>query len=42
MPALQVDNGVQNGTVEMAHTVPYYFFGKDPTFATGLRPFPSA
>jgi len=26
---------VQNGTVEMAHTVPYYFFGKDETFAIG-------
>ncbi|HMW22036.1 MAG TPA: TRAP transporter substrate-binding protein DctP [Burkholderiaceae bacterium] len=35
MPALQVDNGVQNGTVEMAHTVPYYFFGKDEAFALG-------
>jgi TRAP-type mannitol/chloroaromatic compound transport system substrate-binding protein len=23
----------QNGTVEMAHTAPYYFFGKDPTYA---------
>jgi TRAP-type mannitol/chloroaromatic compound transport system substrate-binding protein len=28
----QVD-AVQNGTVEMAHTAPYYYFGKDPTFA---------
>ena len=35
MPALQVDNGVSDGTVQMAHTVPYYFFGKDPTFALG-------
>ena len=26
---------MQNGTVEMAHTAPYYFFGKDPTFALG-------
>jgi len=26
---------VQNGTVEMAHTAPYYFFGKDETFALG-------
>jgi TRAP-type mannitol/chloroaromatic compound transport system substrate-binding protein len=35
MPAFGVVDGVQNGTVEMAHTVPYYFFGKDPTFAIG-------
>jgi TRAP-type mannitol/chloroaromatic compound transport system substrate-binding protein len=30
----QVD-AVQQGTVEMAHTAPYYYFGKDPTFALG-------
>ena len=30
----QVD-ALQNGTVEMAHTAPYYYFGKDPTFALG-------
>jgi len=24
---------LQNGTVEAAHTAPYYFFGKDETFA---------
>jgi len=35
MPALGVTDGVQNGTIEMAHTAPYYFFGKDPTFALG-------
>ena len=35
MPAFGVVDGVQNGTVEMAHTAPYYFFGKDPTFALG-------
>ena len=35
MPAFGVVDGVQNGTVECAHTVPYYFFGKDPTFAIG-------
>jgi len=35
MPALGVVDGVQNGTVEMAHTAPYYFFGKDETFALG-------
>lgn len=35
MPAFGVVDGVQNGTVEMAHTAPYYFFGKDETFALG-------
>src|SRR4030095_13943528 len=35
MPALGVVDGVQNATVEMAHTAPYYFFGKDETFALG-------
>jgi TRAP-type mannitol/chloroaromatic compound transport system substrate-binding protein len=35
MPALGVVDGVQGGTVEVAHTAPYYFFGKDPTFALG-------
>ena len=35
MPAFGVVDGVQNGTVEVAHTVPYYFFGKDETFALG-------
>jgi TRAP-type mannitol/chloroaromatic compound transport system substrate-binding protein len=35
MPAFGVVDGVQNATVEMCHTVPYYFFGKDPTFAIG-------
>jgi TRAP-type mannitol/chloroaromatic compound transport system substrate-binding protein len=33
VPALQVLDAVQAGTVEMGHTAPYYFFGKDPTFA---------
>jgi len=33
MPAFGVVDGIQNGTVEAAHTAPYYFFGKDPTFA---------
>ncbi len=33
MPAFGVVDGVQNGTVEMAHTAAYYFFGKDETFA---------
>ena len=35
MPAFGVVDGVQQGTVEMAHTAPYYFFGKDETFALG-------
>src|SRR6266436_5663969 len=33
VPALQVLDAVQNATVQCAHTAPYYFFGKDPTFA---------
>jgi TRAP-type mannitol/chloroaromatic compound transport system substrate-binding protein len=35
VPALQVVDAVQAGTVEIAHTAPYYFFGKDETFALG-------
>ena len=35
MPAFGVVDGVQNGTVEAAHTAPYYFFGKDECFALG-------
>jgi len=35
VPALQVLDAVQNGTVECAHSPPYYFVGKDPTFAFG-------
>lgn len=35
MPALGVLDGVQNASVEIAHTAPYYFYGKDPTFALG-------
>ncbi|HEV2610706.1 MAG TPA: TRAP transporter substrate-binding protein DctP [Noviherbaspirillum sp.] len=35
MPAFGVVDGVQAGTVECAHTAPYYFFGKDDTFAIG-------
>ena len=34
-PGLQVADAVQNGTVECGHTAPYYFVGKDPTFAFG-------
>jgi TRAP-type mannitol/chloroaromatic compound transport system substrate-binding protein len=33
MPAFGVVDGVQQGTVECCHTAPYYFFGKDETFA---------
>ncbi len=35
MPAFGVVDGVQQGSVEMCHTAPYYFFGKDETFAFG-------
>ena len=35
VPALQVADAVQNGTVEMGHTASYYFSGKDLTFALG-------
>ena len=33
VPALQVLDAVQAGTVEMGHTAAYYYFGKDPAFA---------
>jgi TRAP-type mannitol/chloroaromatic compound transport system substrate-binding protein len=40
MPAFGVVDGVQNGTVEIAHTAPYYFFGKNEAFAIcGAIPF---
>ena len=32
VPALQVLDAVQNGTVEMGHSASYYYVGKDPTF----------
>ena len=35
MPPFGVVDGVQQGSVEMAHTVPYYFYGKNPAFAIG-------
>jgi TRAP-type mannitol/chloroaromatic compound transport system substrate-binding protein len=35
MPAFGVVDGVQQGTVEVAHTAPYYFFGKSEVFALG-------
>ena len=38
VPALQVADAVQNGTVEAGQTAAYYYFGKDPSFVfeTGL------
>ncbi|HSC22613.1 MAG TPA: TRAP transporter substrate-binding protein [Casimicrobiaceae bacterium] len=33
VPAFGVVDAVQNATIQCAHTAPYYFFGKDPTFA---------
>src|SRR6187200_3401265 len=33
VPALQVLDAVQGGTVEMGHTANYYYIGKDPTWA---------
>jgi TRAP-type mannitol/chloroaromatic compound transport system substrate-binding protein len=35
VPALQVLDAVQAGTVECGHTAPYYYFGKDPAFSFG-------
>jgi TRAP-type mannitol/chloroaromatic compound transport system substrate-binding protein len=35
MPAFGVVDSVQQGSIEAAHTAPYYFFGKDETFAIG-------
>ncbi|MFN9747848.1 MAG: TRAP transporter substrate-binding protein [Burkholderiales bacterium] len=35
MPAFGVVDALQSGTVEMSHTAPYYFFGKDDCFAIG-------
>ena len=32
-PPFAVVDAIQQGTIECAHTAPYYFFGKDPTFA---------
>jgi TRAP-type mannitol/chloroaromatic compound transport system substrate-binding protein len=40
VPAFQVADAVQQGTVECAHTASVFFFGKDPTFAfDGSLPF---
>jgi TRAP-type mannitol/chloroaromatic compound transport system substrate-binding protein len=35
VPALQVADAAAAGTIEMAHTASYYFWGKDPTYAFG-------
>jgi TRAP-type mannitol/chloroaromatic compound transport system substrate-binding protein len=35
VPGLQAADAVTSGTVEMAHTASYYYWGKDPTFAFG-------
>ena len=35
VPAFGVVDAVQAGTVEAGHTAPYYYFGKDDTFAIG-------
>jgi TRAP-type mannitol/chloroaromatic compound transport system substrate-binding protein len=35
VPPFGVVDAVQNATVQCCHTAPYYFFGKDPTFAFG-------
>ena len=35
VPGLQAADAVTAGTVEAAHTVCYYFWGKDPTWALG-------
>jgi TRAP-type mannitol/chloroaromatic compound transport system substrate-binding protein len=37
VPALQVLDAVQNGTVEVGHTAMYYYVGKDPAFALGCN-----
>ena len=35
MPAFGVVDGVQQGSIEAAHTAPYYFFGKNEAFGLG-------
>jgi TRAP-type mannitol/chloroaromatic compound transport system substrate-binding protein len=35
VPAFGTIDAVKDGTVEMANTAPYYYFGKDETFALG-------
>jgi TRAP-type mannitol/chloroaromatic compound transport system substrate-binding protein len=40
VPGLQAADAVSEGTVEACHTVSYYYWGKDPTWALA-RPCPS-
>ena len=35
VPAAQVLDAIQAGTIEIGHTAPTYYFGKDPAFAFG-------
>ena len=35
VPGLEAADAVSSGTVEACHTAPYYFWGKDPTYALG-------
>ena len=35
VPAFGVLDAAQSGTIEVAHTAPYYFFGKSPAFGLG-------
>ena len=35
VPAAQVLDAIQAGTVEIGHSAPTYYFGKDPAFAFG-------
>lgn len=35
VPGLEAADAVAAGTVEACHTAPYYFWGKDPTYALG-------
>lgn len=35
VPAFGTIDATKAGTVECSHTAPYYYFGKDPTFAIG-------
>jgi TRAP-type mannitol/chloroaromatic compound transport system substrate-binding protein len=35
VPALQVLDAVEKGTIECNHTAPYYYIGKDPAWAFG-------
>ena len=35
VPGLQAADAAATGTVEMSHTVPYYYWGKDATYALG-------